>query len=377
MRPKGLRSLCGIVALSLVLGPAQAQLAAPKGASDTSGLSMGPATIGPHWSKYDFPKSIPEGAPYHIVERGDTLWDLSKRYLGNPYLWPQIWDQNRYVKDAHWIYPGDPLILPKIALISDQAGTAVGDLGVLTEEGQPVTPGAEAGSVLYPISEEATVQCAPYIVSSQHEDEGLYVVGSELGADKVALASLDILYLNRGSNGGVKAGDVYSIQHAAYKVKHPTTGRTIGTKVEITGWGRVILVTDNSASVLVEQACGDMHAGDYLKPFEKQNVPLALRHAPPDRLTPLSGKASGYIVDVASDAMIAGTNSVVAIDLGSEVGITPGNVLTVYRTVYPSVPTPRNVVGELAVLTVRERTATAKVMSSRDAIINGDQVELR
>ena len=86
MRPKGLRSLCGVVALSLVLGPAQAQLAAPKGASDTAGLSMGPATIGPHWSKYDFPKSIPEGAPYHIIERGDTLWDLSKRYLGNPYL---------------------------------------------------------------------------------------------------------------------------------------------------------------------------------------------------------------------------------------------------------------------------------------------------
>ena len=376
MRPKGLRSLCGITALSLVLGPALAQQAAPKGA-DMSGLSVGPATIPPHWSKYDFPKSIPEGAPYHIIERGDTLWDLSKRYLGNPYLWPQIWDQNRYVTDAHWIYPGDPLILPKVSLISDQAGTAVGDMGILPEgEGQPVTPGAEPGSVLYPISEEATVQCAPYIVNSR-EDEGLYIVGSELGSDKNALASLDILYLNRGSNGGVKAGDVYSLHHATYKVKHPTNGRTLGTKVEVTGWGRVILVTENSASVLVEQACADIHAGDYLKPFEKQNVPLALRHAPPDRLTPISGKASGYIVDVAEDAMIAGTNNVVSIDLGSEVGVTPGNVLTVYRTVYPSVPTPRNVVGELAVLTVRERTATAKVMSSRDAISNGDQVELR
>jgi len=371
-----LRSLCGITALSLVLGPALAQQAAPKGA-DMSGLSVGPATIPPHWSKYDFPKSIPEGAPYHIIERGDTLWDLSKRYLGNPYLWPQIWDQNRYVTDAHWIYPGDPLILPKVSLISDQAGTAVGDMGILPEgEGQPVTPGAEPGSVLYPISEEATVQCAPYIVNSR-EDEGLYIVGSELGSDKNALASLDILYLNRGSNGGVKAGDVYSLHHATYKVKHPTNGRTLGTKVEVTGWGRVILVTENSASVLVEQACADIHAGDYLKPFEKQNVPLALRHAPPDRLTPISGKASGYIVDVAEDAMIAGTNNVVSIDLGSEVGVTPGNVLTVYRTVYPSVPTPRNVVGELAVLTVRERTATAKVMSSRDAISNGDQVELR
>src|SRR5262245_41506087 len=97
LRTKGLWSLCGTAALSLVLGPAQAQQAAP----DSGGLSTGPATIAPHWSKYDYPKSIPEGAKYHVVERGDTLWDLSKRYLGNPYLWPQIWDQNRYVRDAH------------------------------------------------------------------------------------------------------------------------------------------------------------------------------------------------------------------------------------------------------------------------------------
>src|SRR5207247_874012 len=105
-----------------------------------------------------------------------------------------------------------------------------------------------------------------YVVPSR-EDEGLYVLGSELGSDKVALATLDILYLNRGSNGGVKAGDVYSIHHAAYKVKHPASHKTLGTKIDVTGWGRVILVTENSASLLVEQACADIQAGDYLKPF--------------------------------------------------------------------------------------------------------------
>jgi len=377
LTPKGWCIFCGLAGLSLALGAAQAQQPSPKGDA-TAGLSVGPATVAQHWSKYDYPRSVPEGAAYHIVERGDTLWDLSKRYLGNPYLWPQIWDQNRYVTDAHWIYPGDPLLLPKVSLVGSQAGADVGDDTGLPDDGglSPVTPGAEAGSVLYPISEEATVQCAPYVVQSR-EDEGLSIVGSEEGATRVAHSYGSILYLSRGSNGGVKAGDVYSLQHAAYKVKHPVTGKNLGTKVEVTGWGRVILVTDASASVIVEQACGAIHAGDYLRPFEKQNVPLALRRTPPDRLTPPSGKSAGYVVDTADDAMITGTNSVVTIDLGSEAGLTPGNLLTVYRTVYPSVPTPRNVVGELAVLTVRERTATAKVMSSRDAIINGDQVELR
>ena len=69
--------------------------------------------------------------------------------------------------------------------------------------------------------------------------------------------------------------------------------------------------------------------------------------------------------------------SLVTIDAGSQGGVAPGNVFVVYRTVYPSVPTPRNVLGELAVVAVRDRTATAKVTYSRDAVMIGDQIELR
>lgn len=374
--PKGFRSFCGAAALTLALAPTQAQQPAAK--PDAGLLPVGPATVAPHWSKYDYPKSVPEGMPYHIVEKGDTLWDLSKRFLGSPYLWPQIWNQNKYVTDAHWIYPGDPLVMPKVALISGQAGAPGAEEGLPEETGGVPTGaagGADAGSLLYPVSEEHAIQCAAYVVSDK-EDDSLRIIGSEEGADKVALTERDILYLNRGSNAGVKAGDVYSFHRPAYKVKHPATGKTLGTRIETSGWGRVILVTDDSASVLVDAACVDILADDYLKPFEKQNVPLALRRPAADRLTPPSGKAEGYVVDL-SDVLAAGDNHFVTIDMGSESGLTPGNILTVFRTVYPKQPSPRRVVGELAVLTVRERTATAKIVSSRDAIVPGDQVELR
>lgn len=375
--PKGLLSICGAAALTLALAPAQAQQTTAKPGTTDAGLPVGPATVAPHWSKYDYPKSVPEGLPYYVIEKGDTLWDLSKRFLGSPYLWPQIWNQNKYISDAHWIYPGDPLVMPKVALISDQAGTAGADAGLGEEGGLPTgtAGGADAGSLLFPVTEEHALQCAAYVVTEK-EDDGLRVLGSEQGRDKHALTERDILYLNRGSNAGVKAGDVYSFHRVAYKVKHPTTGKTLGTKIETTGWGRVILVTDNSASVEVDSACDNISAGNYLKPFEKQNVPLALRRPPADRLTPPSGKAGGYVVDISDDHLTAGDNSFVTLDMGSEAGLTPGNILTVYRTVYPSQPTPRNVVGEVAILTVRERTATAKVVNSRDAIVYGDQVEL-
>ncbi len=51
-------------------------------------------------------------AESYIVKRDDTLWDLAHEFLGDPFRWHDIWNANRYIKDPHWIYPGDPLNIP-------------------------------------------------------------------------------------------------------------------------------------------------------------------------------------------------------------------------------------------------------------------------
>jgi hypothetical protein len=381
--------LCGSAALSLILvqadamdgmpAPPKARPAAAKAAdeapAEAGGLLKGPATVPHHWSKYQCPNDIPDGATYYIVVKGDTLWDISRRFLRNPYLWPQIWNANRCITDAHWIYPGDALIIPDVGLVTDHAGEAGEGL---PEEGLPHEGegGQGAAEALIPAIEETALQCAHYVIDG-HEDESLLLAGSEDGATKNAFGDRDILYLNKGSNSGVKAGDVYSLHHVAYTVKHPDTNRSIGTKVETTGWARVILVQENTATVQVEQACMDIHIGDYLKPFEKMPIPLIARHAPPDRMTPPTGRTTGTVVDIAEDAMIAGERQLVTLNIGTANGVAPGNLFSVYKVMYPSVPTPRNVIGELVVVAVRERTSTARVLYSRDAIMNGDKAELR
>jgi hypothetical protein len=381
--------LCGSAALSLILVKAGAQDVPPtpfpvvRGAAEAppaeSGLQTGPATVARHWSKYQYPETIPDGATYYIIVKGDTLWDISRRFLRNPYLWPQIWDRNRYITDAHWIYPGDPLIIPDVAVVTDRAGEAGADADAETEEERlrRLAEGRQ-GVVdpLIPAIEDTALQCAHYVVDDR-EDESLVLSGSEDGATKNAFGDRDILYLNKGSNSGVKAGDVYALRHVAYTVKHPDTNRSIGTKIEPTGWARVILVQENTATVIIEQACMDIHLGDYLQPFEKMPVPLIARHNPPDRLTPPTGRLTGTVVDIAEDAMIAGERQLVTLNIGTANGVAPGNLFSVYKIMYPSVPTPRNVIGELVVVAVRERTSTARVLYSRDAIMNGDKAELR
>jgi hypothetical protein len=363
VRPKAI--LGGLVALAFVGVLAAAQDAPPVG------IQTGPATVAPHWTKNtSYPTSIPEGAAFHIVERGDTLWDLAARYLDNPYLWPQL-----------WIYPGDPVVLPEVALIAAGAGEelALGGPEGVGEEfgvGELGAGEADAGLALRPVTEETSLQCAMY-VATEKEDESLYLIGSEHGGDKLALAERDIVYLSKGSNAGVRAGDLYSLHHASYPIRHPVTGDKIGTKVETTGWVKVILVQEDSATAVVEESCIDIHAADYLKPFERVNVPMVAARPYSDRMTPPTGKVDRYIIDLQDDAAVGGHGQFVIINAGSADGVTPGNVFSVYRITYPSVPTPRNVVGEATVVAARDTTSTAKITYSREEIMVGDQVELR
>jgi hypothetical protein len=82
----------------------------------------------------------------HTVVRGDNLWDLSQTYLGNPFLWPEIYRLNRdVVEDPHWIYPGEILRLPgdTVPVVSQLPETTVpGPVTEPVREGAPVDPAA-------------------------------------------------------------------------------------------------------------------------------------------------------------------------------------------------------------------------------------------
>src|SRR5438270_7462449 len=54
-------------------------------------------------------KPVPGTPEEYTIIKGDTLWDLSQKFLNNPWYWPKIWSLNPSIENPHWIYPGNKL----------------------------------------------------------------------------------------------------------------------------------------------------------------------------------------------------------------------------------------------------------------------------
>lgn len=148
---------------------------------------------------------VQERERQHVVRRGDTLWDLAGQYFANPFQWPRIHAVNtRIVRDPHWIYPDQVLIIPG-----------------LTELVQPATPDAAAAFVAMRVADRAsrTVFYREPLLRA----EGPTVLLEPL-ADRVP----------------VKPGEFYRAEFLAQPTVLPVVGRVIRSAREVEQPGGIV-----------------------------------------------------------------------------------------------------------------------------------------
>jgi hypothetical protein len=337
--------------------------------------------VGDHWTPWEPPQA---GTESYLIERADTLWDLAGKWLGDPHLWPQVWDQNRYILDSHWIYPGDPLAVPGKPNVvppegpapTAEAQPAGGDAGTETAAA-PEDTGASAGGAA--TSTPATIQladdhdlyCSGW-VEPEREPSTLTIVGTEL--EKTQQATGDVIFVSQGRNQGIAAGNEYLVVRPDHKVVHPATKEKMGTYMQRMGHVRILCAQEDTATAVIVGSCEGMQSGDELLPWKVMPSPVLERIPNVDRCMEPSGLAQGYIVDGGPDELIsvAGGN-VVATDLGDGSGIHPGSLLTLFRD---NGELPRLVLGQAVVLTVDGATSTAKILHSSREVRRGDRAEV-
>jgi LysM repeat protein len=351
--------------------------------------------VGDHWTPYNPPDPStysPTSKVYKIV-RGDTLWALGAKFYGNAYLWPQLWESNTWVTDAHWIYPGDSLLVEGETGASTTASSAASTTSVhpeLTPQPESTSGAAmtaQAGPVLGPpvaLGGEADIFCYGYIgdpdepmpnrVASFEDVETKYLVGAK--TQEMGVAVPDIIFIDGGTSTGIVAGETYIVVARGEMVHNPRTKANVGRQYMYSGQVKILCATDTKATAIVSQSCQDIRVGDRLKPLPSVPIPLVRIAAMSTVCDPPSGRATGFIVKAKDFEYSLGEGSLVEVNLGKDELVQPGDFLTVYRD--STVPgAPRQLLGEIGILTSENHTATAKIVRMRYHMEVGDRVELK
>ena len=345
-----------------------------------------------HWTAWDPPTSIPEGSEVYIIQRGDTLWDLSNQFYGDPYLWPQLWERNRYILDAHWIYPGDPLIVgvevTPIDEISDMSGDGDDTAGLDDEMHLD-----RALSAPVPLGSEDDIYCGGYI-TPEPETFDYSIIGSEYAFSGVTantasplvksirydsyflnLALGDVLYLDGGRESGLMPGSLFTVVRPDAEVWHPKRKRKYGHFNRYLGRVRVLSTQEETAIAEIVHSCHPITVGDSLKPFNPEPVPLARLSGLVGVNNPVSNEAlvdAPFIIRADMGNVSLGQGHVVYIDRGVE-DVAPGDLFTIYRETPEGLPPL--MIGELAVLSVGDEASLAKILASRFTIHVGDRLD--
>lgn len=190
----------------------------------------------------------------------------------------------------------------------------------------PLAPPAVAtGNDLY---------CAGFI-NSVPTPNYFQIVGAEEENTKTQLGQGDVVYLNAGRKQGVESGLLYTVVRPKGTFRSPfvhTSGqRNLGEFTQELGVLRVFDVQETTATARIVFSCGVIQFGDLLRAYEERRSPVTSVSEPLPRYEPLNLKSNGRIVLQREQKEVIAPRDVVYIDLGKDQGIKTGDRFTIFR----------------------------------------------
>lgn len=326
-----------------------------------------------------------EAGRTYIIQKGDTLWGISQKFLKDPYYWPNLWANNPDIRNPHFIYPGQTVRIydGRLEIVPATSQEVV---AALSAEEVPPLAAAEVAAEPPPLPEPTpeilpeevmikTVGGAGFVSAEAAEGVGRVVDSVD---NRLLFGTGDTVFLK--IKGQAAAGQRYTMFDVSpEEILHPVTGKKVGFRIIELGVVEVTALNPGSNVVtgVIRSTFREVQRGARLTPY-----------AEPVRRIPLKKAlqtVSGYLVDAYSSKIVQGQHDVIFIDRGAKDGLQVGNLLYISR---PRQVTervgkverkeklilPEELLGSAVVVEARPNTATALVLKAVAPMLRGDRV---
>lgn len=287
-------------------------------------FALVPALVGaePPTVRSDHPET-------YTVVRGDTLWDISGRFLEQPWRWPDIWEANPQIENPHLIYPGDVIQLtwrdgrPILSVVRDRAR-------VDDDRYVRLSPEIRVEERVEPIPTIPVEAIRPFLnhplVLDEDEMEGWpYVVSSY--DQRLISATGNTIYVRGLPENGENRYSIYRMGPAYRAVgdERYRDGEILGYEAMYIG-DAVIERHGDPAAAVITRSDREVLDGDRLYPYnEAEAISDFMPRAP-------EADVQGNVISVVDGVSEIGQYQIVVLSVGTNDGIEEGNVLGVYKT---------------------------------------------
>lgn len=309
---------------------------------------------------YILPSYAIEKTLSHTVKKGDTLWSICEQYYGDPFLWPELWEMNKFITNPHWLKPGDVIELLRYEEIAKK-------------EQKPIQKMEKPLEKLIGINTSGltNLKGIGFLSSKKAKVSGKIF---DFKLEKKLAGHGNIVYIKM-DQVGFESGDRFTVLHISDPVKHPLTQKDFGYIHAFKGILEVIKTHKDYYTGKILESFRPIQKGDLLIPYQ----PMSSCIMP----IPFDGEIDACIVAAKDELQLIGQYSIVYLNAGYREGVRKGYIFDALqeKTSLPvdknetAVSLPSVTLGRLLILETKEHTSTGIVFSAKKEFSSGIKVK--
>mgnify|MGYP000043436762 CR=1 FL=1 len=316
----------------------------------------------------DIIKINPNHPDQYVVVKGDTLWDISGKFLEKPWQWPELWDTNPQIKNPHLIYPGDTIYF---SMVNGRPRLSFSKDGGI----KPRIRESDLDKAITIIPTDAISQflTSPKVVNENELEKSPYVI--EIAGEHLIAGAGDRIYV-RAIESPKSLG--YTIYRKGEVYISPESKEILGYEAKYIA-DTTIERSGDPATLVITKSDSDIRRGDRLMVSNENELALNFFPRPPQQ------QIHGSIISVLDGVSQIGQYNIIVLDKGTRDGLEAGHIMDIYhkgRIVSDpysdkkddAVKLPDEIAGLLMVFRTFERVSYALVLEATQAIHVLDKV---